>query len=162
MLRAGDRKRQPARNRRHYYPRAICSPRASAVCRAGTVAACRLLLAEPLPAVAGFAAAEEAAVAVVQDARSPAPEPPDAAAAEEVGAAAPGAPSLVPVAAADGKPVVAVVGAAAPGALSQVPVLLPAVAVPDAPWSALARTSSSAAAEEVVATVSPCSAAADR
>jgi len=117
---------------------------------------------EPLPAVAGSAAAEEAAVAVaVPDARSPAPEPLDvAAAAEEVGAAAPDAPSLVPVAAADGKQVVAVVEAAAPGALSQVPVLLPAVAVPDAPWSAPVRTSSLAAA--VAATVSPCSAAADR
>jgi hypothetical protein len=101
------------------------------------VAACRRLVAEPLPAVAGFAAAEEAAVAVavVQDARSPAPL--DVAEAEEV-------------------------GAAAPGALSQVPVLLPAVAMPDAPWSVTVPARRCCAPGAAAATVSPCSAAADR
>jgi hypothetical protein len=90
-----------------------------------------------------------AAVAVAPDA----PPVPAAAAdgkqvaAVVVGAAAPGAPLLVPAAAADGK---------------QAAVALPVAAavVPDAPWSAPVRSSSSAAAAEV-ATVSPCLAAAD-
>jgi hypothetical protein len=71
--------------------------------------------AEPLPVVAGpEVVAAEAAVAA-RDAPSQAPEPLDAAAVV-VGAAAPGAPLLVPAAAADGKQVVAVAAAVVPDA----------------------------------------------
>jgi hypothetical protein len=145
------------------YPRAICSPRASAVCRADTAPAWRRP-AELLPVAAG---PEEAAAAVAPDVR---PVPAAAADGKQVAAAvvgaAPGAPLLVPAAVADGKQVAAAVVGAAPGVRSR-GLAPPAVAaaVPDAPWSAPERTSFSAAVAAVVAevaTASPCSAAADR
>jgi hypothetical protein len=108
----------------------------SAVCPAGTVLAWRRQ-AEPLPVVAGPEVAAEAEAA--RDAPRPAPE------AEQTSSSA-----------------AAVVEAEAPGALSLAPAEVPAVVAPDAPWSAPAQRSSSAAAVVAEAMVSPCSAAADR
>src|SRR6202008_3791358 len=106
------RARQPARNRRHNYPRAICSPPASAVCRADTLAVCRRPVVEPRPVAAGSEVVAAAAPDVPPVPAAAADGKPVAVAAV---AAAPGAPLLVPAAAADGKPVAVAAGEAGPG-----------------------------------------------